>query len=82
MPKDLPSAPLTKKQQGDVLDEAPASRGRQATRENTPDEVITMSFRGRASLRRRLRQLSVNTDESMQDLFEQAIEEFLTKHKH
>lgn len=54
------------------------SRGVEPTPE--PDEIVTFSFRGPKSLRRRLRVLAAETDRSVQDISVEALKEYLERH--
>jgi hypothetical protein len=48
----------------------------------TEDPRITISVKVRASIRKRLRLAAVEEDQDQQDIVDQALEEWLTKHGH
>lgn len=79
--RDLPSAGgLTKTQKGSALDAPPSQRRGSSPAPPAVDNSIVFSFRAPASLRKRMRQLSLDLDRPMQELCEEAFEQMLEAH--
>lgn len=81
---DLPAAPLTKRQRGEVLadPDTPHPPRPEPPGADPGEQLVIMSVRVPDSLRRRLKKLAVDTDRTMQTLCQQALEELLAKRTH